>query len=300
MKQFYKYQHLERFGTEEVLNIEAGTCYIFPKIDGTNASLWWNNGLQAGSRNRHLTIDNDNGGFYEWALSQHYFADFFKEYPTATLYGEWLIPHSLKTYRKDSWKKFYVFDVVAHSQEGTPFYDRFEDYKGVLDQFGIEYIPPLAKVTNCNYDKLIEFLNSNNYLIEDGKGVGEGIVIKNYDFKNKYGRTTWAKIVTSEFKDTHRKEMGFGDVNMKSPIEQSIVDKYVTDALVEKVFEKIKLSNDGFNSRNIPQFLQTVYYDLVREDCWNFIKENKNPTINFSMLQHLCFAKTKQIKSEYF
>ena len=37
---FVKYQHIERFGTQETEGIENGTCYVFPKIDGTNASLW--------------------------------------------------------------------------------------------------------------------------------------------------------------------------------------------------------------------------------------------------------------------
>jgi hypothetical protein len=31
MKEFRKYQHLERFGTSEVQNIELGDCYVFPK-----------------------------------------------------------------------------------------------------------------------------------------------------------------------------------------------------------------------------------------------------------------------------
>ena len=62
--EFLKYQHVERFGTTETQGIENGMCYVFPKIDGTNSQLWWDNGLKAGSRNRELFIDNDNAGFY--------------------------------------------------------------------------------------------------------------------------------------------------------------------------------------------------------------------------------------------
>jgi hypothetical protein len=300
MKQFNKYQHLERFGTDEVLNIEAGTCHVFPKIDGTNSSLWWNEGLQAGSRNRHLSIDNDNGGFYEWALSQPSFVNYFKEYPFITLYGEWLIPHSLKTYRKEAWHKFYVFDVATHLEDGTPVYQTYNSYKPILDNFGIDYITPLSVVNNCNYDRLIGYLEGNNFLIEDGQGAGEGIVIKNYDFKNKYGRTTWAKIVTSEFREKHTKEMGASYVDMKPPIEQEIVNEFVTSALVDKVYDKMLLENNGFTSRSIPQLLNTVFYDLVREESWQFVKKHKNPTINFSMLQHLTYGKVKEHRKEIF
>lgn len=62
--EFTKYQHVERLGTTETNGIEMGMCYIFPKIDGTNSQLWFENGLQAGSRNRHLEVENDNAGFY--------------------------------------------------------------------------------------------------------------------------------------------------------------------------------------------------------------------------------------------
>jgi hypothetical protein len=36
MNDFVKYQHIERYGVDEVNGIDIGTCYIFPKIDGTN------------------------------------------------------------------------------------------------------------------------------------------------------------------------------------------------------------------------------------------------------------------------
>lgn len=297
MKEFKKYQHLERFGTDEVLNIHLGECYIFPKIDGTNASLWWDNGLQAGSRQRHLTIDNDNAGFYAWALQQTLFADFFKENHDIVLYGEWLVPHSLKTYRQDAWRKFYVFDVMNYS---TGVFLPYSQYKTLLDQYGIEYIPPLSICINGDYERFVKHLEGNNYLIEDGKGNGEGVVIKNYSYQNKYGRTTWAKIVTSEFREKHAKEMGAPNAEMKAPIEQTIVNEFVTSALCEKVYDKIRVANDGFSSKNIPQLLQTVFYDLVKEDAWTFVKKHKNPTVDFSALQHLTFRKVKELLPNIF
>lgn len=295
-REFVKYQHLERFGTTEVLNIELGKIHIFPKIDGTNASVWHDGTeIRFGSRNRELSIEKDNGGFMTWGVEQMNFQEFFYENPNLRLYGEWLIPHSLKTYRQDAWRKFYVFDVVDEYGNYIP----FDEYESLMKRFNIDYIPPISIVENCTCDKLIEYMNGNNFLIEDGKGCGEGLVIKNYSFKNRYGRTTWAKIVTSEFREKHTKEMGANYVNMKPPVEQSIVDKYVTSALVDKVYAKIE-ADTGFTSRNIPQLLNTVFYDLVREESWNFVKENKNPNINFSILQHLTFNRVKDLKSNLF
>ena len=109
---FIKYQHLERFGTTEVAQIELGECYIFPKIDGTNASVWIEDGkIKAGSRTRELSLESDNAGFYEWVLKQGNLLEYLTENPTHRIFGEWLVPHSLKTYRETAWRRFYIFDI---------------------------------------------------------------------------------------------------------------------------------------------------------------------------------------------
>ena len=232
---FLKYQHIERLGTNETRGVDYGSCYIFPKIDGTNSSLWWNEGLRAGSRNRELGLgEEDNGGFYKWALGQPYICSFFVDNPHLRLFGEWLIPHSLKTYRQSAWDNFYVFDVMIGGK-----YLHYEEYKPILDKYGIDYITPLCKIENPSLEKLNELLEKNFYLIEDNKGSGEGIVIKNYSYKNPFDRVVWAKIVKNEFKELHSRTMGVGEVKEKALVEQEIVNKYVNSVLVEKEFAKI-------------------------------------------------------------
>lgn len=293
---FLKYQHLERFGTTETLNIEIGECFIFPKIDGTNASIWLENDeLQAGSRTRHLTFEKDNAGFLEWITQQGNLLDYMRANPTHRLFGEWLVPHSLRTYREEAWRRFYVFDVATSEAQGeAQTYLPYDTYKPLLEEFGIDYIPPITKIHNASYDQLIYELTKNVYLIEDGKGIGEGIVIKNYGYTNRFGRQVWAKIVTSEFKEKHAKVMGVPEIAGRKLVEEAIAEKYVTTALCKKVLAKIELETGGWTSRQIPRLLNTVYYDLVREDCWEFIKEHKNPNINFGTLQHCTFAQIKQ------
>jgi hypothetical protein len=305
---FQKYQHLERFGTSEVHNIELGECYVFPKLDGTNASVWFKNGeIQAGSRTRQLTLEHDNAGFFAWVKQQTNLIEYFKENPTHRLYGEWLVPHSLKTYRDNAWRRFYVFDVaidkdpseITHEGDSRVNYLSYLYYRPILEKHNIDYIPPIAIIRNANYEQLINQLAKNVFLIEDGKGAGEGIVIKNYDFKNKFNRQVWAKIVTSEFKEVHAKTMGASELNGKKMVEEEIAIKYVTKALCEKVLAKID-NESGFSSKKIPQLLNTVYYDVVREDCWNFTKEFKNPTINFKTLQHFVFIRVKEFLPQLF
>lgn len=302
--QFRKYQHLERFGTSEVQDIELGECYVFPKLDGTNASVWldsWGH-IQAGSRNRTLSIDNDNAGFLNWILNQQNILDYLRENPTHRLYGEWLVPHSLKTYKETAWRNFYVFDVLDESKvtETTSGYLCYTDYKDSLDSFNITYIPPISILTNASADQFTWQLKNNVFMIEDGKGAGEGIVIKNYGFVNRYGRQTWAKIVTTEFKEKHSREMGPNEIKGKRMVEQEIVQKFVTTALCEKVLAKIELEEDGFSSKLIPKLLHIIYYDVVREDCWNFVKMFKDPIIDFKKLKALVFAQVKINLPNYF
>lgn len=301
-KQFKKYQHLERFGTTEVQNIELGECYIFPKIDGTNASIWLSNGsICAGSRTRQLSLEKDNAGFLEWALQQENILNYLLENPNHRLFGEWLVPHSLKTYRQSAWRRFYVFDVTIDKEESELsrendekfHYIPYNEYKVLLEKHSIDYIPPISVIRNSNYEQLVNQLMKNDFLIEDGKGYGEGIVIKNYYFSNNYGRKTWAKIVTSEFREQHAKVMGKDTIEGKKMIEDEIAEKYVTKSFCEKEFAKIE-SIEGWNSKMIPRLLHTIYYELIKEECWNFIKEHKNPNINFKTLQHFVFAKIKE------
>jgi hypothetical protein len=301
---FKKYQHLERFGTDEVENIELGECYVFPKLDGTNSSVWLSDGeIQAGSRNRHLTADKDNAGFHAWATRQDNFKSYLAEYPSHRLFGEWLIPHSLKTYKSDAWRQFYVFDVAIdrypeNDKSDALHYLHYEEYAPILAAHGITHIPPICKLINGSYEQFVSQLRNSVYLIEDGQGHGEGIVIKQYGYRNKYGRTTWAKIVSNEFKEQHVRAMGANEIKGEKLVEDEIVKEYVTVALVEKEYAKIAL--EGWNSRQIPRLLSTVFYTLITEESWNFVKKHKNPMIDFSRLQHFTYAAVKRIKPELF
>lgn len=300
--EFKEYQHIERLGTSEVEGIEFGECYVFPKIDGTNSQLWWTTEdgigrLHGGSRNRELSIDNDNQGFFNWCIREYgeTLAIFFRANPTLRLYGEWLVPHTLKTYSEDAWRRFYVFDVMA--DDGT--YLHYEKYKVLLDEYGIEYIPPICRIENPSKDDLIAMLEGNTYLIADGKGAGEGLVVKNYSYRNKYGRVTWAKVVRNEFRAKHAK-VETTDKKAGKAVEQEIVGKFVTESLVEKEYAKIINETGGWSSKLIPRLLNTVYYSLIKEESWNFVKEFKHPTIDFKRLSGFTVVRVKELKPDLF
>lgn len=309
---FREYMHLERFGNDEVQGIELGRTYVFPKIDGTNASTWLGHDggefLCSGSRTRELSEASDNAGFHKWVIdpkAEHNLFSFHNDDWNLRLYGEWLVPHSFKGYREDAWRKFYVFDVY---NDKTEQYLPYEVYQPLLEHYGIEYIPPLAIVKSGSYDHFLRLLDENRYLCPDGGEPGEGIVIKNYDFYNKYGRQVWAKIVRQEFKEIHAKAMGAPEINSGLMNEERIVNRSLTSALVDKTYAKILAdkwdvktdSPVGWSSKFIPELLDRVFYDIIKEELWDAWKEIKFETINGKVLKSLVIRRIKELKPEVF
>lgn len=297
MSEFVKYMHLERLGTTEVEGIEVGLTYVFPKLDGTNGSVWMvDDNLMAGSRNRVLSAGSDNAGFYAWVQQQANYKAYLTEFPNHTLYGEWLVPHTLNTYRDDAWRKFYIFDVL---DQNTGMLLHYDQYKEGLDKHGLEYLAPLAQIRNGSLEHYLTCLEKNVFLIKDGAGVGEGVVIKNYGWQNSFGRVTWAKLITNSFKEKHHQVMGAPEVGDKI-VEDTIVDEFVTEHLVRKVHAKITNEREGWKSQYIPQLLGMVWHDLITEEIWEILKKHKNPKIDFGALNRLTVQKVKTTMTELF
>lgn len=296
---FKRYQHIEKYNTEAGEGIELGKVYVFPKLDGSNASVWLAEDqieIKAGSRNRELSLHNDNQGFYKYILEDcdnvhHY----LYKYPTHRLFGEWLIPHSLKTYAEKTWRKFYIFDVMVNDQ-----YLNYDLYKEQLDEFSLDYIPAICSLENGSSEQFYHQLTNSTFLIEDGNGIGEGIVLKNYDFINKFGHTIWAKIVRAEFKALHAKTMGHPEMKGSTTVELKIAEKYITKHFVEKEYAKIVNELNGWQSKDIPRLFNTIFYELVNEDLWDILKTFKDPVINFRSLRNFIIHQIKYHKPDLF
>ena len=163
----------------------------------------------------------------------------------------------------------------------------------------VKYLAPIAIIKNGTREHFERCLDKNVFLIKDGMGVGEGIVIKNYEWQNKFGNTVWAKMITNNFKEIHHKEMGAPIIGGET-LEEKIVDDYVDAHLINKVVAKIENDEGGWSSKHIPRLLQTVFYDLINEELWNIIKKHKNPKIDFAYLQRLTITKIKQTRKDIF
>lgn len=318
MTSFRRYDHLVRLGHAESAGIADGRVYVFPKLDGTNASVWLDETgrLQCGSRNRVLSIESDNAGFCAWANSDDPKAVALRAWLTAryVVYGEWLVPHTVKTYRAEAWKRLWVFDVWDRVAER---YVAFDDYCDSMRKACIDLIEPLCIITNPSINQLIAQAETNSYLVQDGAGVGEGIVLKNYDWTHD-GKQPWAKIVRNEFKEKAQRAFGTTEKQGEFQVEVAIADEFCTATLVGKTRAKVvtavashhgidmtapnaqQLVEASFRHNVIPQLLGRVWNDLIAEEMWEILKKHKNPTIDFGRLQSLVIRRIKVLAQDLF
>ena len=308
MKNFEKYQHVERYDKSCCAGLLEGECYIFPKLDGTNASAWYGSeydglvganikAVQGGSRKRELSLTSDNAGFlaYIKGSGRRKYERFFNDQEKVRLFGEWLVPHTIKGYREDAWRKFYIFDVIGENGEHV----KYDDYAELLTKhYEIEVIPPLAVVKNPTPDRLVKLAKENTYLMEDGQ-IGEGIVIKNYDFVNRYGRVQWGKLVLNEFKDKMNAG-GIRKIQETKSAAENIVARYVTKSLVEKELAKLYLEDENMEKKRlIPNLFNNVYDDLMSE-MGNISREFKRPMIDFKQLFYHMTVNIREFLPEIF
>ena len=260
MSDFIKYQHIEKLSnydeTEGILN---GNVFVQPKIDGSNCCIWLeDNEIHCGSRNRELSLDDDHAGFMKYIYeNKEKYLKLLNKYPNRIIYGEWLVKHTIKTYRKDAYNRFYVFDIVSKDE----FYTDYAEIEKVCKEYEIDYVPIMKKLRFPKVEDITNLVNQNHFLFPDNTFIGEGIVIKNLDFTNRYGRRVWAKIVTSDFKQKKYVK----DEKEKYSLEQEIAEKYLTLDIVDKVYAKLMTEREFWNNKLIPQLLGTVYHDFITE-----------------------------------
>ena len=119
----------------------------------------------------------------------------------------------------------------------------------------------------------IEEIFDNSYKLESGEC--EGIVIKNYQFTNKYGRSPFAKVINEHFKNSHT-------AKFKEPtglFERDLVYKYLTAEYVLKEVNKLD------DKTKVAEAINIVYNEFVRDFIAEILKKYKNPTINFYELK---------------
>ena len=311
---FVRYQHVERIDADETDGLLDGVCHIFPKMDGSNMCAYSEDGeVRTMSRNKEIQPPEPFAVFVE---NHPEIGRFLKDFPGLRLYGEWMVPHTVRSYRPETWNRWFVFDVTAEDLnavyswgDGRELrcdgrqYIPYEEYAPILDTYGIEYIPPLAVLDRPGLKDLERLADEENtWMVAESAGCGEGVVVKRYGFVNRYGRTNWAKVLNRSFcvfKVASRGNRYEEKHDGTSSTEHEMALRYVTQDLVDKEYARILA--DAETKKVVPgQLLGTVWHCVVTECMWDAVKRYKSPTVDFKTLRRECELRTKMLRPEVF
>ncbi len=287
MSFFRKYEKINRLGKEETDGILDGLCYIEEKIDGANLSVWIEDGeIHVGSRNNDVT-NNGTGfnGAVEYCRNHEGIKKLLSRHPELRLYGEWLVKHTVD-YKATAYKKFYLFDIFDHSK--NEFFDTMS-VRVFSDDYEIDAVPFLAKLEKPTLEQIMIYVGKSQF-----GDRGEGVVIKNPNFINKFGSRECAKIVTESFKEDSGIVFGGNNKFSDTYWEVYVVNKYMTLPRVQKIMNKIQpMVDKKLGMEHIPRISATAYHDMLTEEIWEISKNAQG--INFNSLKRIAIKKAIQI-----
>lgn len=268
-----KYQSIDRHGkrnTQETL-FEGARIVVWEKIDGANASFKREGDtVLAFSRNNQLDEHNTLGGFFEW-VQGNIKAEDLKD--GVIYFGEYTNPHKIN-YGENT-KKFFLFDVY---NEITEKYEPLQIVKYEAERLSLNLAPIFYEGEFQSLEHIMEFVGKSQ-LAPDG--IGEGVVIKNYSYTDRFGNQIFTKIVTKSFQETNGGKVKEFKVS-KDPLT-SFIEDTVTEARVEKMLHKLvdegKLKED-YAIEDMGTILKllgsSVYEDVMKEEADTLAKVIKN------------------------
>lgn len=231
-----KYQSIDRLGhktTLGVLNV-GDHIVIQEKIDGANASFRKDGEtIRAYSRNNELSEENTLGGFYQFTQTP---TDAFRvEYLINgwIYFGEYLNPHKVKY--PEHQKEFFLYDIYDVDSE---MYHPFSIVKLEAQRLGLNLIPVLYEGEYTSFEHLQSFVGKT--MLGGRLGdveTGEGIVVKNVDYRDRFGNQKFVKLVTDVFREV-QKQKAPKDPQIELTQEQVFVQQVVTEARVDKFLYK--------------------------------------------------------------
>lgn len=265
MGEIKKYTDIVRLGHKTTFGVlEVGDLItITEKIDGANASFILNefNEVDCFSRNNQVTEGNTLRGYYGW-IKENIKPELLN--PKFRYYGEWCISHKIQ-YKPEYYQNFYLFNVY---DEELSEYLSDDVMRSEANRIGIKTVDLLYEGEYISFEHLLTFVGQSKMAIN----IGEGIVVKNVNYKDKYGNQVFVKLVSDEFRET-QKQKAPKDPNRPISIEQEFINMTVTKARVDKLLHKLVDENileEKFGIEDMGLILKNlgsrIYEDVMKEE----------------------------------
>jgi len=284
-----KYSKIKYIGDSENQSIfqrKDKEIIVTEKVDGANFRVMKEDGdLVFGSRNVS-DLDRDNEQFKEVMDYIEDVVNIDKMDEDLIYVGEYMNKHSIEYNWKDI-PTFIGFDVL-HKESGNPL--NFDYAFDKMTEAGFEFINVLFRDTVREWKSC----NPNNYMNDSAyrDGKPEGIVIKNYNRLNQYGRPLFAKMVTEDFR-----EKKFANFSRKTTSKKNtpfIIEKYITKARIKKIINKMTVEEGKDLSRELMSngLYHRVINDAFQEEITSMLTDKKVDKIDvnhlYSMVPNKC------------
>ncbi len=305
-----KFLHVVRLNEVPDILTTKGNKYVFPKLDGTNATVWADDKgvIHAGSRNRELSLEKDNAGFCKHVMESDKMEPirrFCVSNPFMVVCGEWLGGKAghIKSYLN---KEFYVFDMklatIGNSETEKHFgYLPYDVYSKAIGEYGYQYVIPPLRVYNSDenvtVNDIAELAESNHFNLPTDV-VGEGVVVKNYSYLSRFGNYEEGKIVRDEFKERKGQKSNKSMVDGLN-IEQAIVDDLVSSSDIQKCINKVSdILGEEFSKSNgkmVGMVMEMAFSDLLSEEACVIAKKYGKYPIVFNDIKRFVYAKARSV-----
>ena len=247
---------------------------ITTKIDGANASIAWDETtgkLEIFSRTNLLNSPGALRGFYDYVKTEIEPKTDWSIYKDFVFFGEWCVGHTIKSYNKEWFNKWRVYDIWCKS---TGCYVSQEQVKAICKQLSLNYIEELYYGPFISWDHCKSFLNKS---IAYGPEQ-EGIVIKNQSKLNNENNKApaYLKIVNECFKESQhsKKEKKTLDPEAEAAKAEAVklAASIVTEARVRKLI--LKLVDEGLVPAELqPKDMGAVMKQLPKRCFADCLKE---------------------------
>ena len=177
-------------------------------------------------------------------------------------------PHKVK-YKEEIYKNFYMFSIWDLSEELNQYLSddivKFEAKK--LDIKTVNYF---YEGEFINYDHLMNFVGKSDLTLEPN--TGEGIVIKNVDYFDKYNRQCFVKLVSDKFTEIKKQKVPKTDKSMiEGYIElMSVLTRARVDKMLYKIVDEGIIPDEDICIENMGNILKIinglVYEDILKEE----------------------------------
>ena len=270
MKEIKKYTDVIRYGkssTDGVLQ-EGDIISVTEKIDGSNSSFRLDETSQLGiscySRNQPLDEHNTLSGFYNWVVEN---IEPIKDElnPNYIYYGEWLVKHKV-VYKDECYRKFYMFSIWDIEKEQ---YLSDDTVISEAERLGLTTTNYFYRGEFISFEHLMSFVGKSNMTLEPN--TGEGIVVKNVGYFDKYGRQMFVKLVSDKFAEVQKQKLP-KNPNIDSPVIE-LVKSVLTKPRVEKIMYKLVdegLLKEDYAIEDMGLILRSlgskVYDDIMKEE----------------------------------